>query len=50
MNYVNHDQIMAFLCLLIDFYSFFTYIKMSKDSSAKFCQCNKEKTTKESSL
>ena len=37
----------TFLCLLIILYNiFFTYIKMSKDSSAKYFQNNKERLEK----
>ena len=32
-----------FLCLLIIFSIFFTYIKISKDSLANYCQNNKER-------
>ena len=49
MKYVNYDkfQLAAFLCILTVFFIiFFTYIKMSKDSSAKYYQNCKERLTK----
>ena len=48
MNYANHDKIdwEHFMSSISFFITFFTYIKMSKDSSAKFYQINKERLQK----
>ena len=46
MNYVNHDKIDLQYFYVFQYFFFVTYIKMSKDSSRKYYQNNKERQKK----
>ena len=46
MNYVNHDKIDLQYFYVFQYFFFVTYIKMSKDSSPKYYQNNKERQKK----